>query len=98
MYYEPGLIALFAVYTITTQFGAIYVNVTNGLGRIKLQMFTAIIGAVLNIPLSIFFAKYMGMGISGIKLATLICCLGSIVIIPIDITLFLNKKSIVAEK
>ena len=98
MYYEPGLIVLFAVYTITTQFGAIYVNVTNGLGRIKLQMFTAIIGAVLNIPLSIFFAKYMGMGISGIKLATLICCLGSIVIIPIDITLFLNKKSIAAEK
>lgn len=93
MYYEPSLVAMFAIYTILTQFGAIYVNVTNGLGRIKLQMICSVIGAVLNIPLSIFLAATCGMGLKGILLATLICCIGSWVLVPFDIIQLLSKKS-----
>ena len=93
MYYEPSLVAMFALYTILTQFGAIYVNVTNGLGRIKLQMICSVIGAILNIPLSIFFAASCGMGLKGILLATLICCIGSWVLVPIDIINLLRTKT-----
>jgi len=93
MYYEPSLVAMFAIYTILTQFGAIYVNVTNGLGRIKLQMICSVIGAILNIPLSIFLAATCGMGLKGIILATLICCIGSWVLVPFDIIKLLGLKT-----
>lgn len=93
MYYEPSLVAMFAIYTILTQFGAIYVNVTNGLGRIKLQMICGVIGAVINIPLSIFLASTCEMGLKGVILATLICCFGSWVLVPIDIINLLKSKT-----
>ena len=90
--YEPSLIIVFALFTIMNAFGAIYVNVANGLGVIKLQMICAIIGAALNIPLSIVLADTLGMGLTGIKLATIICCLGSMVLVPIQIHNYINKK------
>lgn len=93
MYYEPSLVAMFAIYTILTQFGAIYVNVTNGLGRINLQMVCSVIGAVINIPLSIFLASTCGMGLKGVILATLICCFGSWLLVPIDIVKVLNLNT-----
>lgn len=90
--YEPSLIIIFAIFTIMNAFGAIYVNVANGLGVIKLQMICSIIGAVLNIPLSILLADTMGMGLTGIRLATVICCFGAMVLVPIQIHNYINKK------
>lgn len=91
-YYESQLIFIFAVFSIFQTFGSIYVNVANGLGRIKLQIISSIIGAVVNIPLSILFAKSLGLGLVGIKFATIICCLGSMFLVPIDIIHYLKRK------
>lgn len=93
MYYEPSLVAMFAIYTILTQFGAIYVNVTNGLGRIRLQMVCSIVGAIANIPLSVFFVSTCQMGLKGVILATLLCCLGSWILVPVDIIKLLQSKT-----
>lgn len=90
--YEPSLIVVFALFTILNAFGSIFVNVANGLGIIKLQMICAMIGAVFNIPLSIFFADTFGMGLTGIRLATIISCFGSMFLVPIQIHFFLNSK------
>lgn len=92
LYYEPKLLIIFGIYTIAMTFGAIYINVANGLGRIKLQMICSICGSIANIPLSIFLATTCGLGLSGIKLATMICLFGSIIVIPIEMTLLLKKK------
>ena len=92
IHYETSLIAIFAVYTIFQTFGSIYVNVSNGLGKIKLQMICSVIGAICNIPLSVIFAYYCNMGLLGIKLATMICCVGSMFIIPLYINNFLEQK------
>lgn len=92
VYYDTPLILLFALYTITSAFGSIFVNVTNGLGRLKVQTYFAIAEAIVNIPLSIFFATTCGMGIFGVKLATWICCVGSIVFVPIDVIRYLKTK------
>ncbi len=91
IYYEGKLVILFAVYAILTAFGAIFVNVTNGIGRLNISLACAIIAMLLNIPLSIIFASNLNMGILGVKLATLICCFGSIIIVPIDIIRFLKN-------
>jgi Na+-driven multidrug efflux pump len=39
-------------------------------GKIRIQLYYAILTAILNIPLSIFLAKYVGLGITGIMVAT----------------------------
>lgn len=91
-YYEPGLIILFAAYCCITSFSAIFVNVLNGMGTIKLQLWIAIIGAAINIPLSVFFAKYCEMGIFGIKLATFIAAVLVAIFMPIQAVYLLRKK------
>lgn len=91
-YYEMSLVVLFALYCLTTTFSAIFVNILNGAGIIRLQLIIAIIGAVLNIPLSVLFATTCGMGILGIKLATYISALMTAVALPIQAVLFLKRK------
>lgn len=90
--YSWNIIALFAVYSSAGTFGAIFVNTANGIGIIKLQLIMAISEAILNIPLSIFLAKNCGMGTMGVKFATLICNLGSNVVMPIYVWNFLKRK------
>ena len=61
------------VYVLELSWGSIYVSFINGVGKIKLQLIISIITGILNIPLSIFFAKYLSLGISGVILATTAC-------------------------
>ncbi|MCI8297598.1 MAG: hypothetical protein HFG22_17320 [Lachnospiraceae bacterium] len=92
MDYEWWLVTLFAIYTIWGTFGSIFVNTANGIGRLKVQLIFSSIEAFINIPLSIFFAQNLGMGIFGVKLATLCCCIGANVFVPIDMILYLKKQ------
>ena len=52
-----------------------YMMYINGVGKVKLQTLSYMIGALFNIPLSILFAKYFNMGVSGVILATICCTL-----------------------
>lgn len=97
-YYEPSLVILFGVYCAMTALSAIFCNVLNGVGEIKLQLILAIIGAVLNIPLSIFFAKYCDMGIFGIKLATFISAFISAIALPTQAIIYLKRNTSKKEK
>lgn len=90
--YEWQLVALFALYTIWGTFGSIFVNIANGMGRLKTQLIFSSVEAFVNIPLSIFFAQNLGMGILGVKLATLCCCIGANVFVPIDMILYLKRQ------
>ncbi len=83
---------IFILYYIFLAFGAIYVNVVNGLGELKLQMYLTVIAAIVNIPLSIFLGVYLEWGLSGIKSASFI------VLIPLWIFLPLQVKKIMEQK
>ncbi len=89
--YSKDIILIFSLYSAFCMFGAIFVNVANGMSLVKYQLVIAIIEAFLNIPLSIFLAINCNMGIAGVKLATLICCFGSNVVTPIYITYYLSR-------
>ena len=90
--YSWDMIILFAVYSLAGTFGEIFINVANGIGIIKLQLVMAVVEAVFNIPLSIFLAQNCEMGIIGVKIATLVCCTGANVVMPIYVWDFLRKK------
>lgn len=48
----------------------ITVSVINGLGKIQLQLYLSVLASIINIPLSIYFGKYLGLGSTGVILAT----------------------------
>ena len=90
--YDALTIIIFSLFAIWGAFGSIFVNVSNGLSLLKVQLIICIVETVLNIPLSILLASGCGMGIVGVKLATLICCLGANVIMPLYVTNYLGKR------
>lgn len=85
MKYSYTIISLFTIYTILSAYGAIFVNIMNGLGKIKLQIYIMIFAAIVNIPLSIILGQYFGFGIAGIKLGTMLSLLPLWVLMPLQV-------------
>jgi O-antigen/teichoic acid export membrane protein len=82
-----------AVFVALITFNMIYVNFINGIGKIRLQLITSIISMLINIPLSIFFAKYLELGSTGVMLATCISLCYSIVLRPIQYRKIINNSA-----
>lgn len=61
-------IALFvAIHTLSS----IYVNFVNGIGKLKVQTVFSTIAILLNIPLSIYFARDLSYGTTGVVMSTI---------------------------
>jgi O-antigen/teichoic acid export membrane protein len=78
------LIILMGIYTIQGCWNSIFANFVNGIGRIRLQIYTAIIGGIINIPLSIYLARDCGLGVSGVILGTICSLMLGTILIPIQ--------------
>jgi Na+-driven multidrug efflux pump len=65
----------------------------NGIGKIRLQIVFALIVGILNIPLSILFAKYMSMGSTGVMVGTVICLLPGSLLTPIQYRKVMNQTA-----
>lgn len=66
------LVVFMGIFVVVSVWNNIYAYFVNGIGKIKPQMYSAILGALINIPLSIYFAKFLAMGISGVILGTIV--------------------------
>lgn len=71
----------------------IFVSFINGVGTIRLQLYNSIFVSVLNVPLSIFLAKYINLGVIGVILATCICISIGAVWAPIQYLKIMNNKA-----
>lgn len=60
---------------IITCWNNVTVSVINGTGKIKMQFYFAIIAALINVPLAIFFSKYFHLGSTGVIIATCVSLL-----------------------
>lgn len=78
---ELSLIVLFN--SLIGVFIAPFVMLINGLGKLRIQKITAIISAIINIPLSIYFSSIYGL--LGVPLATLVSLSYSLVLRPLQI-------------
>lgn len=70
--YGMVLIVTMAMYSIVYAYGNMFASLMNGISEIDLQLKCSIIVAVVNIPLSVCFAKYFGMGSAGICAGTVL--------------------------
>lgn len=86
-----GLTALIALFVIMTNWITIYVQFINGVGKLRLQLIHGSVGALINIPLSIWLARYFG--VPGVIMATIICQLPALVWAPIQYLKIINQKA-----
>ncbi|MCF8234172.1 MAG: polysaccharide biosynthesis C-terminal domain-containing protein [Melioribacteraceae bacterium] len=65
------LSAAWAFFIALQTLNTIFIQFINGTGKIKLQMRLGLVAAIINIPLSILFAKYFEWGVTGVIGATI---------------------------
>ena len=85
----PLVIAV-GMFVLVSTWNNIYAMFVNGIGRITIQLYTAVVAMVVNIPLALVFTKCFGLGLSGIVLATCASLLFSAVALPIQCRLIVG--------
>lgn len=84
-----------AILTLILAWHNIFAYFTNGISKTKIQLYSTSIGAIINIPLSIYFVKYLELGLNGILLATIFSLIIFAILGPIqsiyEIKLMKNK-------
>ncbi len=84
---------LIIIYFALFNFGSIYNMFINGVGKLRVQMWSLAIGAVLFIPLSILFIKVFHWGIESVVVATIIANFYSPFIAPIQYKKIIKGKA-----
>lgn len=80
-------------YTAVTNWNAIFANFLNGVGKIRVQIYYAVIMGVVNIPLCFVFVKRFNLGTYAMPLSNFICLLIGAVISYIQYTKIINDKA-----
>jgi O-antigen/teichoic acid export membrane protein len=83
--------AVVALYVILNAWCGIFSPFLNGVGKIKLQLFSAIFSAVVNIPLAIFLGRTFG--VPGVLLSTCFLALTSAIWSPIQYFKIINNHA-----
>jgi O-antigen/teichoic acid export membrane protein len=89
----PSLLVIsMGVFIMVSTWSNIYATLLNGIGEIKLQLFTSVIAMLINIPLSIVFVKHFNFGIEGVVWATCLSLIIFAIMGPIQVMLILGRK------
>ena len=84
---------LMGVFILISTWNNVYVYFINSTGKITVQVIGSLIAAILNIPLSIYLAKNLNMGSSGVILGTCISLFPGVIIGPLQYYKLLNKTA-----
>lgn len=92
--YSNGLIFVTVLACIVEMVSMTYSHIMNGLSLLKVQAVVAVFQSVVNVPLSVYLATDGGMGIVGIKAATVIMFVISSVIYCVYLIKYMNKTEV----
>jgi O-antigen/teichoic acid export membrane protein len=87
------LSVMMGLFAILSNWNNIFIYFINGTGKIRLQFYNSILIALINIPLSIYFARNLNWGITGVMAATCICVAFGSVWAPVQYHKIINKKA-----
>ncbi|MFC2128724.1 lipopolysaccharide biosynthesis protein [Bacteroidota bacterium] len=82
-----------ALFAIIRTWNSPFSSFANGVSKIKLQFYITILIGIINIPLSIIFAKYFNMGVVGVILATVVCLTIPAILMPIQYIKITNNTA-----
>lgn len=83
--------ATIASYVIINGWNVIYSQFLNGTGKIKMQLYFALAGSLVNIPLAVFLGK--NLGIYGVVLSTTLISIIIAVFSPIQYNKIINNRA-----
>jgi len=83
---------LWMLFVVIGMFNGIYFSIINASGKINIEMAVYILGMIINIPLSIFFASNLNMGVKGVILATVICQALHLIYLPNQYTRLVSTE------
>jgi len=86
-----GISVVMAAYVILNAWCGIYSQFLNGVGKIKLQLYSGLLGALINIPLAIYLGRHLG--ISGVVLSTFLIAIISAIWSPVQYFKLINNKA-----
>ncbi len=86
------LTILMGLYVIISNWNNIFAYFLNGVGKIRISLYYSIFVGIVNIPLSILFAKYFNMGLPGVISANIICLLIGSAWAPMQYYKIIHKK------
>lgn len=78
------MILLVAIYIIQIIWMNTFAYFLNGISKINVQLFCLLIGAVVNVPLSVFFIYNTSLGATGVVLGSVIALIPVTVLLPIQ--------------
>ncbi|MBK7631469.1 MAG: MATE family efflux transporter [Ignavibacteriales bacterium] len=81
------------IFVILANWNNIFGYFIYGVGKVRVQLYYSIFTALLNIPLSIYLAKYAGFGITGIMVSTIVCLIFFSIWAPIQYLKIINGKA-----
>ncbi len=84
---------LLIIYFLLFSFGGIFNMFINGVGKITIQMYSLLIGAILFVPIAFFFIKYLNWGVESVVIASILANFYSPIIAPYQYYKILNKKA-----
>lgn len=82
------------LYVIGMTFGMIYVNILNGLGKLRTQYYLSILTMIYFVPLSYYFAIVLKMGVFGITIALVLANINGIIAAPIEFYKIIRKEKL----
>lgn len=78
--YSGGLILFTAIYYMILMLSHNTTSLQTGFGDLKMTTIAVAVGAILNIPASVIFAKYLGFGVTGIVIGSVISMIPTILV------------------
>jgi O-antigen/teichoic acid export membrane protein len=78
------LSCVMAIFILVYSWNSVFNLFINGTGKVMLQVILSVLAAAVNIPLSIFFSKNLGMGNTGVMTATIVCLLPLLISTPLQ--------------
>jgi len=84
---------LLIIYFLLFSFGGIFNMFINGVGKISVQMYSLLIGAILFVPIALFFIKYLHWGIESVVIASIIANFYSPFIAPYQYYKIIKKNA-----
>jgi len=81
------------VYAMVSNWNNVFAYFINGVGKIRLQLYSSIFVGTINIPLCYVLVKYTQLGVSSIVIANILCLLVSSVWSPIQCYRIINNSA-----
>jgi O-antigen/teichoic acid export membrane protein len=87
------LSASMAVWVLISSWTSIFGNFLSGVGKIRLSLYHSFIIIIINIPLSIFLAKYLDLGSAGVIIGTCLCVFPQVLLHPMQYKKIISNKA-----